>query len=164
MLFVKYIMVLFLFITSLVADEYLNIDAKNFESNEKEGFMLFKGDVKMTKKQDILLCQNLYILMKKDNTQSKKQIPKSYEATGNVSFVIHTKDNVLKGKGDKMFYYPDEEQYIVIGNGYLEDTKEGKKLTAQTIYIDEKTGHTRIEGDDTKPVQFKLKLNEDKEK
>jgi lipopolysaccharide transport protein LptA len=162
-MFFKFIVVVFILVNSLVADEYLNIDAKNFESNEKEGFMVFKGDVKMTKKDDILLCQNLFILTKKEGDMSKKQIPKSYEATGNVSFTIYTKDNMLKGKGDKMFYYPEEQQYIVIGNGYLEDTKEGKKLTAQTIYIDEKTGHTRIEGDEKKPVQFKLKLTSDKE-
>lgn len=139
-------------------ENYLNIDAKHFEANEKEQKLYFKGDVKMTKNKDILVCQDLLIYTEVSK-ESNKQIPKSYEATGDVSFELHTEDNILKAKGDKIFYYPNEKKYIVVGNGYLEDTKEGKKLTAHTIYIDELTGHTRIEGDDKTPVKFRLKLD-----
>ena len=141
-------------------DNYLNIDAKHFESNEQKQTMIFKDNVKMTKNKDILLSQHLLINTQPAKNNPKKQIPKNYKATGDVSFVIHTVNNILKGKGDTLYYYPDEQKYIIVGNGYLED-KEGKKLTADKIYIDEKTGHTKIDGDNNKPAKFRLKLNEE---
>jgi len=141
-------------------ENYLNIDATHFEADEKKHIMHFKGDVKMTKNKDILLCQSLLITTKTSNKKSKKQLPKDYKATGKVSFTLHTNGNILKGRGETVLYYPDEMKYIIIGNGYLEDTKNGKKLTANKIYIDEKTGHTKIDGDKNKPVKFRLKLND----
>jgi lipopolysaccharide export system protein LptA len=155
--------VVFLFLLVVLSlfseDNYLDIDAKHFEANEKKQILHFKGDVKMTKNKDILLCQDLLI-----NTYPKdgKQFPKDYKATGDVSFTVHTETNVLKGKGDTVFYNPEKKQYKIVGNGYLEDITEGKKLTAHTIYIDEATGKTKIDGDKDKPVKFRLKLNEDK--
>jgi len=154
---VKYIFLLIFFLTSnLYAEkDYLNIDAKKFESNEKKNFIHFKGDVIMSKNNDTLKCQDLMISTKKN---SKKQIPKKYKAKGNVTFTITLKDKILKGGGDTVFYYPDEQKYIITGNGYLEDTKTDKKLFASKIYIDEKTGLTKIDGEKNKPVKFRLKL------
>ncbi len=148
-----------LFTGNINAEEnYLNIDAINFEADEKQQLMYFKGDVKMTKNNDILLCQSLVINTMPSIDDPTKQVPKDYTATGDVSFVIHTVDNILKGKGDTVFYYPLKQKYIIIGNGYLEDTKDGKKITANKIYVDELTGHAKIDGDKNKPVKFRLKL------
>lgn len=155
------VFLLIISISFLKAEEnYLNIDATFFEADEKKQLLYFKGDVKMTKNKDILLCDNLVINTMPSKNNQNKQVPRDYTATGNVSFTLHTVDNILKGKGDTVFYYPAEQKYIIIGNGYLEDTKEDKKLTANKIYIDEKTGHTKIDGDKDKPVKFRLKLND----
>jgi lipopolysaccharide export system protein LptA len=156
------IMIIFLLFTTLVNAEesYLNIDATNFEANEKDKIMYFKGDVVMTKNKDILKCQSLIINTIVSKDDPKKQIPKDYKATGDVTFTLNTKDNILHGRGDTVFYYPNEKKYIIIGNGYLEDKKEGKKIVAHKIYIDEKTGHTKIDGDKNKPVKFRLKIND----
>jgi lipopolysaccharide transport protein LptA len=149
----------------LYAEEtYLNIDASFFEADEAKQLMVFKGNVKMTKNKDILICKKLVINTVPSKTNPNKQIPKDYKATGDVHFTIHTEQNILKGKGDTVLYYPDELKYIIIGNGYLEDTKEGKKVTANKIYIDEKTGHTKIDGDANKPVKFRLKIEDNKDK
>ena len=157
-----YIVMLFIFtITSgiLHAEEnYLNIDAIFFEADEQRQMMYFKGDVKMTKNKDEIICQSLIINTMPSKENPSKQVPKDYTATGDVSFTIHTVDNILKGKGDTVFYYPLKQKYIIIGNGYLEDTKEGKKITANKIYIDELTGHAKIDGDKNKPVKFRLKI------
>lgn len=158
----KLIILLTIFSATLFADEnYLNIDAKHFESDEKKQVLIFKDAVKMTKNKDILLCDHLLIKTQSLKENPKKQLPKSYKATGNVSFTIYTVDNIMSGKGDTLYYYPNEQKYMIVGNGYLEDKKEGKKIVADTIYIDEKTGKTRIEGGD-KPAKFRLKLNEGK--
>ena len=146
-------------------ENYLNIDAKHFEANkQKEYPLILTGDVKMTKNKDILLCQKLVINTEVSPTDPTKQTPKDYKATGNVSFVLKTNDNLLKGKGDTVFYYPERQKYIIIGNGFLEDTKEGKKINAEKIYIDQLTGRTKIDGGKNKPIKFRLQLNEKKPK
>jgi len=160
--------ILFLIISCSVSSSaqgsYLNIDASFFEADESKQIMIFKGDVKMTKNKDILLCQKLVINTVPSKDNPKKQIPKEYKATGDVQFTINTAQNILKGKGDTVLYYPNQLKYIIIGNGYLEDTKEGKRVSANKIYIDEKTGHTKIDGDENKPVKFRLKIEEKKVK
>ena len=143
-------------------ENYLNIDAAHFEADKKKNIMYFEGDVKMTKNKDILKCQKLFINTKQSLTDKTKQEPKDYKAVGDVSFTLNTTDNILKGKGDTVLYFPEKQKYIIIGNGYLEDTKGEKKLSAQKIYIDEKTGHTKIDGQKDKPIKFRLKLNNTK--
>jgi lipopolysaccharide transport protein LptA len=154
--FFTIILLLISFISNISANEtYLDIDANKFEANEKKNLIIFTGDVKMNKLKDILECQKLKINTKMINN---KQTPINYEATGKVSFTINTKDSLLKGRGDKVYYYPKLKQYIIIGNGYLKDTKEDKEIIAHKIYIDESTGNTRIDGAKNKPVKFRLKL------
>lgn len=153
-----------LFILSVISvnaeENYLNIDAKHFEADKQRNLLYFKGDVKMTKNKDILLCQSLVINTEASKEDNTKQIPKDYTATGDVSFTLYTIDNVLKGKGDTVYYYPNDKKYIIIGNGFLEDTKEGKKIIAEKIYIDELTGQTKIDGGKDKPIKFRLRLND----
>jgi succinyl-CoA synthetase alpha subunit len=55
-----------------------------------------------------------------------------------------------------------DQKYIIIGHGYLKDTKEAKEITAHKIYIDEKTGYTKIDGNSNKPIKFRLKLEDTK--
>jgi len=154
---------LLLLFTFSSAEEYLNIDADFFEADEKKQQMYFKGNVKMTKKKDLLTSKHLLINTEASKTDKSKQVPKDYVATGNVKFTIYTNDNLLKGKGDKVYYYPNEQKYVIVGNGYLEDKKEGKKVSADKIYIDEKTGYSKVDSVSNKPVKFRLKLDEKKE-
>jgi lipopolysaccharide export system protein LptA len=155
---------IFLFLLLLITfgyaeDQYLNIDADFFEADEQKQRMYFKGHVKMTKQQDILTSKTLLINMQASAKDKNKQVPKDYVASGNVQFTIHTKDNILKGKGDNVYYYPDEKKYVIVGDGYLEDIKEGKKVTADKIYVDEKTGYSKVDSKAGQPVKFRLKLD-----
>jgi lipopolysaccharide transport protein LptA len=165
LLIVKICILCVLNITLLNGEEnYLDIDAKHFESNQQKNILTFTGDVKMTKNKDILLCQILVINTVNSKADPKKQIPKDYKATGKVSFTLYTVDNVLKGKGDVVYYYPDDKRYLIIGNGFLEDTKEGKKINAEKIYIDSLTGRTKIDGGKNKPIKFRLRLDDKEDK
>jgi len=152
-------------LTAVFAEENsLNIDANYFEADQQKNILHFKGDVKMTKNKDLLFCQDLLINTENSPTDPSKQIPKDYKATGDVSFNIVTEDNTLKGKGDVVYYYPNEKRYIIIGNGYLENVKEGKKIIAEKIYIDELTGNTKIDGGKDKPIKFRLRLDDNEDK
>ena len=150
-------------IAGLAKESYLNIDADLFESKEKQNKLYFEGNVRLTKNKDLLTSKKLVINTKPSKSNPEKKVPKDYVATGNVEFTVHTNDNILKGKGEQVFYYPDEQKYIIVGNGYLEDTKEGKKIRANKIYIDEKTGYTKIDGKKNQPAKFSIKLEDNKE-
>lgn len=154
-----YILILFC-ITFLYGEQnYLNIDAEHFEANQSNNILKFKGNVKMVENKNILLCQSL-IINTKIAKDSSKQIPKDYNATGDVSLTLYTNNNIFKVKGNTVLYYPLTKKYIIIGDGYLEDIKDNKKLTANKIYIDAITGHTKIDGDKNKPIKFRLKISD----
>lgn len=155
---------LFIGIISLAKDSYLNIDADLFESRDKQNKLYFEGNVRLTKNKDLLTSKKLVINTKPSKNNPEKKVPKDYIATGDVNFTVHTKENnILKGSGDKVYYYPDEQKYLIVGNGYLEDLKEDKKIRADKIYIDEKTGYTKIDGKKNKPAKFSIKLEDTKE-
>ena len=59
-------------------DNYLNIDAKHFESITEKNILHFEGDVEMTKNNDLLLCQKLIINTKPSLKDPNKQIPKDF--------------------------------------------------------------------------------------
>ncbi len=154
---------LFLGVLSLARETYLDIDADFFEAKEKKHKLYFKGNVKLRKNKDKLNSKELLINTRASKSNPKKQVPKDYVATGDVKFTIYTtKDSEIKGSGDKVYYYPDDQKYIIVGNGYLEDVKEGKKIYANKIYLDEKTGYTKIDGEKNKPAKFRIKLDEQK--
>lgn len=156
-------LLVFCFITVNAEENYLNIKAMHFDADQQKDILHFSGDVKMTKNNDVLICQKLIINTESSKEDPNKKVPVKYKATGDVSFEINTKDNLLKGKGDVIFYFPKEQRYLIIGNGFLEDTKEGKTIVAEKIYIDELTGQTKIDGGANKPIKFRLRLNENKD-
>jgi lipopolysaccharide transport protein LptA len=156
-------LLVFCFITLNAEENYLNIKAMHFDADQQKDILNFSGDVKMTKNNDVLICQKLVINTESSKENPNKKVPVKYKATGDVSFEINTKDNLLKGKGDVIFYFPKEQRYLILGNGFLEDTKEGKTIVAEKIYIDELTGQTKIDGGENKPIKFRLRLNENKD-
>jgi len=156
-----YIILILFFMVSLIAqDGFLNIDAQHFEANKQKNILFFKGKVKMDKNKDKLECESLIINTIPSKTDPNKQVPKDYNATGSVKFTIHTDTSILKGEGDNVYYNPQKQLYIIKGNGKLEDTKNGKKIIANVINVDEKTGYTKLDGAINKPIQFSLKLND----
>ncbi len=144
---------IYLFSKSVTVD----ITADKFFTNKTKNITEFTGNVKMTKEKDILICDKLTILTKQ-HKDTNETIVKEYIGVGNVSFSFTNNVSTLKGKGDKILYYPLEFKYIVIGNGYLEDTKDGKILIGNKIYIDEKTGNAQIEGKKDEPVKFTFQI------
>jgi lipopolysaccharide transport protein LptA len=135
----------------------VNIESDSFISDQQKNIVKFSGHVKMTKLDDILLADKLIVKTIQDN-ESNKTVVKKYIGIGNVSFEFKNRTSTLKGRGDKIIYYPLDGKYIVIGNGYLEDSKDGKVLVGDKIYLNEKTRNARIEGKENKPVKFSFQI------
>lgn len=154
----KYFFIFLFLIGSLCADEVdVDIKADNFSADKSKNIIIFTGHVVMIKGADKLHCDKLTVHTKLiENTG--KTLVKQYHAVGKVDMVIKRPTTIMKGRGDEVTYNVDEQVYIIVGNGYLEDVAGQKIIKGEKIYLDEKVGTTKIDGEKNKPVQFKLKI------
>jgi len=131
----------------------LIIDAKNFEGNDKKGISTFTGNVKIQMDKDRLNAQkvDIYFTSKKGSTA---KIPSKYIATGKVDFIIVTEGKHYTGKGNKIIYSPIKQEYTVIGNGYLEEKNDDRKIYGDKIFVNQLTGEAKVSGSKDKPVRF----------
>ncbi len=160
----KYFMILFTSISFLFASssQKLIIDAKEFIVNDKKGISSFKGDVKIQMNKDILNANKLDIYF---STKGKKtKIPTKYIAKGNVSFTIVTEKKHYEGSGNEIIYSPIKQEYTVIGDGFLQEKNDDRKIYGDKIYVNQLTGEARVSGSNTKPVRFILNIHRKEDK
>jgi lipopolysaccharide export system protein LptA len=151
------IILFFIFISLNSKEMDVDIQADSFLANKQKNLVVFTGNVSMVRGEDTLVCQKLTVHTKTD-PDTNATIAKQYIAIGNVSLTIKRPDTLLIGNGDKVNYDIDKQIYIITGNAYLEDKNGSKTLRGEKIYIDEKTGNTKIDGKKNKPVKFKFKM------
>ncbi|AXX92639.1 lipopolysaccharide transport periplasmic protein LptA [Malaciobacter molluscorum LMG 25693] len=160
----KKLFILLFFTASILmaTSNKLIIDAKKFEGNDGKGVSIFTGDVKLRKQQDKLDSDRLEVYMSKKNA-NQKRVPLRYVAIGNVTFTIISQNNKqYEGKGNKVIYYPQEDRYVIIGNGFIKEKVEDRKVYGDKIFIDQKTGEAKVNGTDNKPVRFIINLEDNK--
>lgn len=150
--------ILILFIASFVflSGEKLVIDSLKFEADDVAGITVFTGNVKMVKTQDTINSDKLTVYLATDS--EGKKTAKEYVALGNVEFKIVTNGKVYSGKGDKVIYNPLDQKYTIIGNGFLYDETMDRKVFGNEIFINQLSGEAMVNGDDSKPVRFIIKL------
>ncbi|MBS9782454.1 MAG: lipopolysaccharide transport periplasmic protein LptA [Arcobacter sp.] len=134
----------------------LIIDAKEFMANDKKGISSFKGNVKIQMNKDKLSANEVDIFFKSKDKNTKT--PTKYIANGNVKFTIVTHKKHYVGKGNKIIYSPIKQEYTVIGNGFLEEKNDGRKIYGDKIYVNQQTGEARVSGSDKKPVRFIINI------
>lgn len=135
----------------------LIIDAQNFQADEKNGISIFTGNVKIKMGEDKLNAQKVDIFFVTDKNNNK--IPLKYEATGNADFEIVTKAKHYVGNGDKIIYSPQKEEYTIIGNGFLHEKRDDRKIYGDTIYVNQLTGEAKVKGSENKPVRFIIQVD-----
>lgn len=137
--------------------ETLIIDAQNFQADEKNGISIFTGNVKIKMGQDKLNAQKVDVVFVTDKNNNK--IPLKYEATGNADFEIITKEKHYIGNGDKIIYSPQKEEYTIIGNGFIHEKNDDRKIYGDTIYVNQLTGEAKVKGSENKPVRFIIQVD-----
>ena len=142
--------------------ETLMIDAQNFEGDDKKGISIFTGNVKIKMNKDILNAQKVDIYFVTDKNNNK--VPLRYEATGKVDFEIVTADKHYIGNGDKVIYYPQKEEYTILGNGFLQEKNDDRKVYGDTIFVNQLTGEARVKGSEQKPVRFIINVDRGEDK
>ena len=142
--------------------ETLTIDAQNFEADDKKGISIFTGNVKMKMGEDRLNAQRVDVYFITDKNNAK--IPLKYEATGKADFEIITKEKHYIGNGDKVIYSPQKEEYTILGNGYLQEKNDDRKVYGDTIFVNQLTGEARVKGSEQKPVRFIINIERGEDK
>jgi len=137
--------------------QQLVIDAKNFEADDKKGISIFTGDVKIKMGKDILNAQKVEIFFV-NKKGSENKVPSKYIATGKVNFEIVTELKHYVGNGDKIIYSPIKQEYTVIGNGFLQEKNDDRKIYGDKIYVNQLSGEARVSGSDKKPVRFIINI------
>ena len=137
--------------------ETLMIDAQNFEADDKKGISIFTGNVKIKMNQDRLNADRVDVYFATDKNNQK--IPLRYEATGKADFEIVTKEKHYIGNGDKVIYSPQKEEYTILGNGFLQEKNDDRKVYGDTIYVNQLSGEARVKGSEQKPVRFIINVD-----
>lgn len=142
--------------------ETLVIDAQDFQADDKKGVSIFTGNVKIKMGQDKLNANrvDVYFTTNKEN----KKVPLRYEAIGNADFEIVTEDKHYIGNGDKIIYSPQKEEYTIIGNGFLQEKNDDRKVYGDTIFVNQLTGEAKVKGSENKPVRFIINVDRGDEK
>ena len=157
----KCIVALFLFTTVAILAEKVEIvsDAMNAQNVKKR--VNFIGHVKI-KQVDSWLHADKVIVYFNENNETKK-----YEAIGSVKFEIQKDKNHYKGKGDKVIYYPNKSEYILIGHAVIDDQLNKRHVAGAKIVFDMVTGNANVKGRKSargkvKPVVFVFDDGKDK--
>lgn len=162
----KYI-VLFLITTLLVFANDSNttkkkvdvdIKADNFLADKSKNIIVFTGNVVMLKGRDKLKADKLTVHTKRN--ENNDTVVRKYEAAGSVDLTMEKENSFVYAKGETIVYDVDTQEYLIEGNGYLEDTLDSKIIKGERIYLDTKTQKTKIDGAKDKPVEFKFKMEE----
>ena len=132
--------------------ETLVIDAQDFQADDKKGISTFTGDVKIKMGKDKLNANRVDVFFITDKNNAK--VPLRYEAIGKADFEIVTKDKHYIGNGDKIVYSPQKEEYTILGNGFLQEKNDDRKIYGDTIYVNQLSGEAKVKGSQNKPVRF----------
>ena len=146
----------------LAQSETLIIDAQNFEADDKKGISIFTGNVKIKMGEDKLNAEKVDVYFTTDKNNAK--VPLKYEATGKADFEIITKEKHYIGNGDKVIYSPQKEEYTILGNGFLQEKNDNRKVYGDTIYVNQLTGEARVKGSEQKPVKFIINVERGQDK
>jgi len=116
-------------------DETIHITSKTMEAMDKEGKVIFIGNV-VAKRRDLTIYSDkliMYYLTKKDGKTKERRILKKLVAQGNVRIIQGEKT----GQGQKAVYDKQEEVIVLSGNAQVWQGKSTVRGDKITFYINE---------------------------
>jgi lipopolysaccharide export system protein LptA len=108
----------------------------------------FIGNAKVSQLKDWIHGDEIIVYFD-ENNETKK-----YIAEGTVTFELHQKEAIYKGKADKVTYYPKKSEYILTGKAVIDDIVNKRHVNGDEIVLDMITGNANVKGNRKKPVKF----------
>ena len=152
---IRLLLPIFLLI-SLYGAQQIEIKAKRFEADEKKLVTKFFDHVKLTRGADVINADKAFVYFNK----AKK--PVKFDAIGNVTFKITHEGKRYDGRCQELIYMPMKKEYILIGDVYVHQMPDDRKIYGQKIVLDLISGNLLVEGEAKKPVKIIFKVEEKK--
>lgn len=139
----------------LMAAQQLKIVADAFSANEKAGYSVFVGHVRIKKGSDELNASRVEVYI------DSKRVPTKYVAEGSASFYIKTDENsTYRGKAQKVIFEPQKQQYSFYGDVHLMQLNEHKQIDGEEVVVNIKKGTATAKGAKKQPVIMIFNLPE----
>jgi len=148
--------IILLLISLFLFAEEVKISADKFQADEINKIAVFEGNVTLIKGKDKIEAKKLVILF---DTKNK---PLKYSAEGKPKFKFFMKEKTYEGKADKIVYIPNDGKYTLLGNVFVKELSEDRKIYGDKLIIDKSNGKITIKGKKDKPVKFIFKVEEKK--
>jgi lipopolysaccharide export system protein LptA len=141
------IVLLMLLSVSLWAEK-VQVTSDNMRAYDAKKEIHFIGNAKVTQLKDWIHGDEIIVYFD-DNNQTDR-----YVAKGSVTFELHQKDALYKGKADKVTYYPKKSEYVLTGKAVIDDLLNKRHVNGDEIVLNKKTGNANVKGNRKKPVKF----------
>ena len=153
----KFLIILTIFLISALISQELKIKANEFNADEKTGVSVFEGQVSIIKAKDELNASKVTVYTDKEHS------PTRYEAVGDVSFHIETKEgSVYSGSAEKVIYIPILKEYHFFRNVHLKQIDEQKEIIGEEVVLKTIEGKAYAKGAKKEPVIMIFKMKEEK--
>lgn len=150
----KIFYLLFILGSSLFSQE-LRVTSDIFNADEQSGVSVFEGNVNIVKHHDELNASKVEIFTNKQNKPTK------FIATGDVSFVIETKEGAIySGKANRVIYMPMKKEYHFFQNVHLQQINEKKEIQGDEVILKITDGKAYAKGIVEKPVIMIFDMSE----
>ncbi|MCF6207640.1 MAG: lipopolysaccharide transport periplasmic protein LptA [Sulfurovum sp.] len=143
----KYIYIVLLLSVTLWAEK-VQVTSDNMRAYDAKKEVHFIGNAKVTQLEDWIHGDEIIVYFDKNNKADK------YVAVGKVTFELHQKDALYKGKADKVTYYPKKSEYVLTGKAVVDDLMNKRHVAGDEIVLNKNTGNANVKGSKKKPVKF----------
>jgi len=152
----KFILLCLLSGISVISAEELKIKSDTFTSDQNKGISIFSGNVKMVKSSDELNASKVTIFT------DKKNKPQKFVATGDVSFVLSTKEGTrYRGVAQKVIYIPEIKEYRFYKDVHLKQIGDKKEILGDEVIFKTIEGKAYAKGMKKEPVIMIFDIPED---
>jgi lipopolysaccharide export system protein LptA len=147
---------IFLYFSILLNADIVDITADHFHADDITKVAYFEGNAHIKQGESEFHSSKIVVHFNKKKKATK------YEALGDVKFDIIEKGIHYSGVAGHIIYSPNNSKYYFSGDVVLRDLTNNRKISAQSISLDLKTGLADIKGAKKKPVHFIFEIEDRK--
>ncbi len=140
----------------LLNAQEVDITADHFYADDITKVVYFEGNAVIKQGKNFFKASKVIVHFNKKRKATK------YEATGNVRFDLTEKGIHYKGEAQKISYAPNQSKYYFQGSVRLNDLTNNRRIAAEKIVLDLKTGLADIKGNNKAPVHFIFEIEDRK--
>ena len=133
--------------SAMLFAQKVQVTSDTMKAYESKKEIHFIGNAKVTQLKDWIHSEEITVYFNESNETQK------YVAKGNVTFELHQKNALYKGKADRVTYLPKKSKYILTGNAVIDDLINERHIDGNEIVLDMTTGNADVKGNYKKPVK-----------